>query len=119
MLKPYLAASPDVGFHPKAGKSDSEERLLGGELPHQIDTVAIGQGEVADKHVELLLFADVEGGLKSECRLHVITAPYQQIRKGTVGIFVIFDQQNPHGLAVREPWRQRRSNLCLNPFACG
>jgi hypothetical protein len=53
----YLAASADVGFHPKASQGNSEKRLLGGELPHQIHAVAIGQGEVADKHIELLLFA--------------------------------------------------------------
>ena len=57
MLKTHLATLADILFHPETGQGNSEERLLGGELPHQIDAVAIGQGEVANKHVELLLFA--------------------------------------------------------------
>jgi hypothetical protein len=118
MLKTYLAAFADILFHSETGKSNSERRFRD-ELLYQIDSTPIGQTQVADEDVKLVFRAELEGGLKSECRLHVVTSPPKETRKGAVGVFMIFDQQNPHGLAFSKPRRQIQGDLRFHFFAGG
>src|SRR6266487_5055873 len=74
MLESCLVAFADIVFHPETGESDREVRFRG-ELLHQMDSIAIGQSQIADEHVKLLLRAQIDGRLKIEGRLHMIAAP--------------------------------------------
>src|ERR1043166_8095874 len=47
------------------------------------------------------------------------TSPPEQIRKRTICIFVIFNKQNSHALALRRSWRRNRGNLCFRFLARG
>ena len=57
MLESCLVAFTDIVFHPETGESNSQKRLRGVELLHQINSIAIRQSQVADEHVELFLRA--------------------------------------------------------------
>src|SRR6266853_569821 len=59
MLESCLVAFADIVFHPETGESNSQERLHGVELLHQIDSTSIGQSQIADEHVKLLLRAQI------------------------------------------------------------
>src|SRR4051794_17959047 len=118
MVKTYLAASADILFHSETSESNAERRFRD-ELLDQIYSTSIWQTQIADEHVKFLIRAELDGRLKSECRFHLITAPSKQTRKGTIGVLVIFHQQNAHRLALGEPGRERWGDLRLHLVAGG
>src|SRR6266852_8975973 len=117
MLEASFAALPDIALHSETGESNSEKWSLGVQRLYQIDSAAIGQTEIADKHIKFLLQTEVARRLHVVSRLHMIPAPPEQIRKRSVRIFVVFDEQNAHGLALRRPRRKRWRCLRIRLFA--
>src|SRR5438094_8066207 len=69
MLESRLVAFTNIVFHPETGEGDRQKRFRS-ELLHQMDSIAIGQSQIADQHVKLLLRAEIDGRLKIERRLH-------------------------------------------------
>ena len=57
MFEAGLVTLTNIVFHSETRKSDSEDRSLGTQLFHQIDSAAVGQAEIANKHIKFPLGA--------------------------------------------------------------
>src|SRR6266513_3643864 len=101
MLESRLITFADIILHSKTGKSNSEKRPRGVQRLHQLDSAAIGQPKIANEHVKFLLRAQIACGLNVASRLHIIATPPKQVRKRSVGVFVILDKYYAHGVALR------------------
>src|SRR3954471_14777007 len=101
MSKTGIAALTDIFFHSETGQGDSEKRTSTAEFSHQLDTAAVRQSQIADENIKLFFLAQFDGATHTRGRLHMITAPPQQAGKRAISVFVIFHQQNAHGLPLR------------------
>ncbi len=55
MLETHFVTFANIVFHPETSEGNSEDRVLGVQHAHQIDSAAIRQTEVAYEHIKLLL----------------------------------------------------------------
>ena len=117
MLEASFVALPDIALHSETGESNSEKWSLRVQRLYQIDSAAIGQTEIADKHIKFLFRTEVARRLHVVSRLHMIAAPPEQIRKRSVRIFVVFDEQNAHGVALQLRRRKHWRGSCIHLFA--
>ena len=80
----------DIFLHAKTGERDGW-RLLGfSYLPDEVDAVAIGQTQVAEKKIEILSPDRFERGGDTWGDLCREAAAFQQSRQGARGVAVIF-----------------------------
>ena len=119
MLESRSVTFANIFFHSETGESNSENWPLGAQRLHHIDSAAIGQTEVANEHIEFLLRTKIERRLNIDRRLHMIATPSKQSCERSVGIFVVLDKQNAHGLALRHLWRRGGGNLTIRFFTSG
>ena len=95
MLEAAIVASPNVFFHAETGQRDSEDRPRFAQALHQIDAGAIRQTDVAHENIEFVLRCHFDRARDVVRRLDLISTPSQELSERAVGVFVIFDQQNP------------------------
>src|SRR5439155_23455365 len=89
MLESCLVAPTNIVFHSETRESDPQKRLLGVELLYQIDSIAIGQSQVADEHIKLLVAgrsaenSGTEGSIPgwAESRYFASVADYEHFKR--------------------------------------
>ena len=72
MLESCLATFANVLFHAKTGECNSQNGPVRLHPSDQIDSAAIGQPEVANEYIELILRYQIECRLNVARRLHMI-----------------------------------------------
>ena len=89
----FLALA-DVLVHAEAAEGDGAGGAMLADAADQIQPGAVGEAEIADDQVELLVLAEVEGLLDAGGDVDAVAGALEQAGHEAGGVIVVFDQED-------------------------
>src|SRR6185295_12558481 len=89
-----VAAPALVLVHPVTGDGDAREAVLLPQLPHQIETGAVGEPQVRENEVEGAVPRRVEGIADRRRRDDLARDLLEEESRGLQGVAVVLDEQD-------------------------